>query len=480
MHIVTLENPLNLSAPDAFWIIQIWLQVYFPKLRFPDIVLLEDHVLALPSMLAEMPKRSIEEYHMFFKHCTKRSAAQWQVVIIWTYPWFQLGFRLFEKELEEEAARTNFKNKFLSVTLPRDLPFGGGKPPNYHLGAELYHPNFCARQLGCPQLIPLKSYRSCNQATSWRDSDDLEVHKDCRCSMNKINNSVDALSPSWEPNSCNSAEILGRSLLEKKPTDSWCRPLRTLMLKSFLDKEYLSDSAYVIEMKEMHMRLWHNRKVLRQPLLPEGTRGRKLPRLWIVSSSLRTQAFEAVEGAQEKTKEVKEEEEIPAEAEHSVAAPEPEVEADYSIVVPIPEVEENRTAGTLAVVISPLKPPIVAINVHPFSPRVEKLSSTPGKAKSKAMDETEHGSQALGLARDVLNLHDHYEDLRPTFKTSELCKATHEANLADYAKQKAELDQMVVGYKEAKATVDRLEKQIEELQRQQAECREVQNKLGVD
>ena len=52
---------------------------------------------------------------------------------------------------------------------------------------------------------------------------------------------------------------------------------------------------------------------------------------------------------------------------------------------------------------------------------------------------------SLGLARDMLNLHDCYEDLKPTFKTSEFCKATHEANLADYAKQKAELDQMVGG-----------------------------------
>ncbi|CAL2240291.1 unnamed protein product [Prunus armeniaca] len=38
---------------------------------------------------------------------------------------------------------------------------------------------------------------------------------------------------------------------------------------------------------------------------------------------------------------------------------------------------------------------------------------------------------SLGLARDVLNLHNRYEDLKPSFKASEFCKATHEANLAD-------------------------------------------------
>ncbi|CAL9021324.1 unnamed protein product [Prunus brigantina] len=150
--------------------------------------------------------------------------------------------------------------------------------------------------------------------------------------------------------------------------------------------------------------------------------------------------------------------------------------------------------------------------------KLEKLSSPPGKAKSRALKEAmerlkiwqssdlELGEDreafdklmkdldllhrqnmapkpilemSLGLGRDVLNLHDRYEDLKPTFKTSEFCKATHEANLADFAKQKAELDQMVVGYKEAKAIADKLEKQIAELQKQLAECRKTQHRLGA-
>ncbi|CAL8163978.1 unnamed protein product [Prunus armeniaca] len=124
LHTATLENPLNMSAPGAFWMIQIWLEVYFLELRFPDIVLHEDQVLAQPLMSAEVPRRSIQEYLMFFRHCTKRSAAQWQVVIRRTYPWFQPRYCLFEKEPEEEAARIDFRKKFLSVTLPRDLPHG--------------------------------------------------------------------------------------------------------------------------------------------------------------------------------------------------------------------------------------------------------------------------------------------------------------------------------------------------------------------
>ncbi|CAL8119925.1 unnamed protein product [Prunus armeniaca] len=70
LHTATLANPLNLSAHGTFWMIQIWLQVYFPKLRFLNIVLPEDQVLALPLMSAEVPKRSIDKYLMFFRHCT--------------------------------------------------------------------------------------------------------------------------------------------------------------------------------------------------------------------------------------------------------------------------------------------------------------------------------------------------------------------------------------------------------------------------
>ncbi|KAI5324206.1 hypothetical protein L3X38_033279 [Prunus dulcis] len=71
-------------------------------------------------------------------------------------------------------------------------------------------------------------------------------------------------------------------------------------------------------------------------------------------------------GDEKKGKEVEEEEEIPAEIiaeKHSAAIPEPEAEAKHSISVLVPEVEEDRTLGTLAVVTSPLKPPIVAVSI---------------------------------------------------------------------------------------------------------------------
>ncbi|CAL8995333.1 unnamed protein product [Prunus brigantina] len=657
LYSATLENPLNLTAPGAFWMIQIWLQVYFPELRFPDVVLPEDQVLAQPLMAAEVPKRSIKEYLMFFRHCTKRSAAQWQVVIRRTYPWFQPGYRLFEKEPEEETARTDFRKKFLSVTLPRDLPYGGGKPPNYHLGAEVYHPNFCARQLGCPHLIPLKSYRSCNRGSSWRDLDDLEVHKDARCAVNNINNSADALYPSWEPNSCCSAdfEAWWKARFRNLPAsstalavlfDGWVvhtgDETHKFMVQTIKDiNAQVLEATSVITAGDLELPSGEEEEDQTEQTLVEATSSApstisagspsppltksKRLRKRIVEEYVATdgtaatptatsdtdeelrEAFEAVEqekeleepeeaeeGPQEKAKSVEEEEEIPAEViaesialaqkqredtragltsselalfedpegEHSTAVLSAEERAgpsasepvDQTVVVPeagvevdgsAPEVmiEVPQSAGVLAAVASPLKPPIVAMPIHSLPgssatasfadpelaefkamdldaqlDTLEKLSSPPGKAKSRTVEEAIERlkiwqsseleldedreafdqlmrdldllhrqnmapkpilEMSLGLARDVLNLHDRYEDLKPTFKTSEFCKATHEANLADFAKQKAELDQMVAGYKEAKATADKLEKQIDELQKQLAKCREVQNMLGA-
>ncbi|CAL9007800.1 unnamed protein product [Prunus brigantina] len=186
------------------------------------------------------------------------------------------------------------------------------------------------------------------------------------------------------------------------------------------------------------------------------------------------------------------------EAEHSAAAPELEVEAEYSTVAGlVPEVAENKTAGVLAVVTSPFKPPIFVLQMPIHSlpgsstmasfadpelaefeamdldaqlDKLEKLSSTLGKAKSKAVDE----------AVDRVKIWQSTELDLPSFKAFEFCKATHEANLVDYQKQKAELDMMVADYKETKTATDKLEKHIEELQKQLASLRGKQNMLRLD
>ncbi|BBG93679.1 autoinhibited Ca2+-ATPase 11 [Prunus dulcis] len=470
LHTDTLENPLNLSAPGAFWMIQIWLQVYFPELRFPDIVLPENQVLALPLISAEVPKRSLEEYLMFFRHCTKRSAAQWQVVIRRTYPWFQIGFRLFEKEPEDEAAITDFRKKFLSITLPRDLPH-----------------------------------------------------------VNKINNSTDALYPSWEPNSCSSADFdtwwhtrfqnLSASVTALKVLfDGWENWLvfadgdaRAHMIQTIKDiNAQIIEVSSVIAAGDLELPSADEEDDVEAEqtpaeAVPSGRRKRKGPApLWTILRGLvfllgvllllllkgEVEYFTAEEAAAipattsgrmmscEKPlrrwstkKSCKSWKRCPreggsggrraesialaqkqqkgpsaeltsselalfedAEAEHSTAAPEaedqvepsasdpvdqaeltvvvPEAEVGTTAAAPVIMVEVPKATGALAAVPSPLKPPIVAMPIHSFPgssatasfadpeleefeamdldaqlDRLEKLSSPPSKAKSRAVQE---------------------------------------------------------------------------------------------
>ncbi|CAL2256414.1 unnamed protein product [Prunus armeniaca] len=195
-------------------------------------------------------------------------------------------------------------------------------------------------------------------------------------------------------------------------------------------------------------------------------------------------AFEAIE--QEKGQE--EEEDVPLkekdkepeeEVEHSIAVPKLEVEAEHFVVVPVPEVAENKTTGILAVVTSPSSLPLwlcpsILSQVHlPWLPLLiqnwqslklwtglpswtnwRSLAPLMARQNPRQWMRQWIGENmaprpileiSLGMARDVLNLHNRYEDLKPSFKASEFCKATHEANLVDYQKQRAELDQMVAG-----------------------------------
>ncbi|CAL2239376.1 unnamed protein product [Prunus armeniaca] len=66
--------------------------------------------------------------------CTVASGAQKKLPLV------QAWVQTFEVP-EDEAAKIDFRKKFLNVMLTRDLTFGGGKPPNSHLGGEVYQPN---------------------------------------------------------------------------------------------------------------------------------------------------------------------------------------------------------------------------------------------------------------------------------------------------------------------------------------------------
>ncbi|CAL8117382.1 unnamed protein product [Prunus armeniaca] len=455
--------------------------------------------MALPLMSAEVPQRSIEEYMMFFRHCTKRSAAQWQVVLRRTYPWFQ---------------------PFRGGKLLRDLPFRGCKPPNYHLGGEVYDPNFCTRQFGYPQLIPLKSYRSCNRGTSWRDANYLDLYKVC---------SYAEFDAWWKarftglPYSSSAMKVLFDGC------DSWA-VYAGAEAKKFMVQMIKDINAQVIEDPSMTRNLGGQAvqagevfatsvitagdldlpfgdeedyyETLVEPIV-EATPTRKNKRK-------KTTQAQDIESASPPSKVKRLRKRVVSEsewAEEPAVVPTKTTETNEELrkafeaieqekeVSKVDKKKEKKKKRKFLLNDQPFQPPIVAMPIH-SSPgssattsfadpeleefeamdldaqldKLEKISSTPGRATSKVVHEAvdrvkiwqsneldlDENSEVvdheavdllhsenmaprpilelnLGLARDVLNPHHRCEDLKPSFKASEFCKATHEANLGETA-----------------------------------------------
>ncbi|CAL9006453.1 unnamed protein product [Prunus brigantina] len=417
------------------------------------------------------------------------------------------------------------------------------------MGTEVYHLNFCARQLGCPQLIPLKSCKSCNRATSWRDTDDLEISwyaasitalmvlfdgwgswtvyaemdaknlmvqtiKDINTQVIEGNfqfclniggqsvqirevivTSIIAAGDLELPSEDEEDEILAEQPAIEATPSARRKRKETALLKTVLPslKPLVIESPPPPPTKAKRLRkrteveYMATEETAAAPTTNFGTDEElreafkvEIPAEVIAESIALAQKQQESSGAELTSSELALFED--AKPEHTTAVPASEEQAEQSALEPMPIHSVPGSPATTSFA-DPELAEFEAMDLDAQLDKLEKLSSTPGKAKAKVVDEAmervkiwqstelDENMEAvdqtwlpsLGLARDVLNLHNRYEDLKPTFKTSELCKATHEANLADYAKQKAELNQMVAGYKEAKATTNRLEKQIEEL-----------------
>ncbi|CAL9028609.1 unnamed protein product [Prunus brigantina] len=446
LHTATLENPLNLSAPSAFWMIQIWLQVYFPELRFLDIVLPEDQVLALPLMSVEVPKHSIEEYLMFFRHGTNcNRATSWRDLDDWKcirmpngLPASSTALKVLFDGWESWTVYAGVEAKQFMVQMIKDI------------NAQVIED----RSL----LLPLFLRSFCNiggqavQAGEVIAAGDLELP-----SGNEGDEGGTLAEPTPSAKRNKRKEIA-------QAQDSVVQPETSGKLRKRAVTEYVAIESATA------------------PATTSGT-----------DEELR-ESFEAVEQEkklekeepQEKTKEMEDEEEVPAEvivesitlAQKQQEAPMAELtrselalfedaEAEHSTAILSFQVEVPRTAGTLAVMTSPLKPPIIvvsttcpsttasfadpelakfeAMDLDAQLDKLERLNSTPGKVKSKAVDEAMERvkiwqsteleldenrevvdqlmkdldllhkqnmalkpilEMSLGLARDVLNLHD--------------------------------------------------------------------------
>ncbi|PQQ16119.1 uncharacterized protein Pyn_35635 [Prunus yedoensis var. nudiflora] len=176
-------NPLDLAVCGPLWMVQLWLEWYFPELGTEDLVYLEDDVPAVALALA--PKRlvSTEECFIFFRECRKRPSEIWFRSLGCDLPWFTDGG--LHQAPSQWRELTNFRSQLhadmsLSCLVSRDLSFGGVmNDKQYSYGVEAYNPQFVSRQFGLVQPIPELRYSSANKSSSWRPGETESLGPEC-------------------------------------------------------------------------------------------------------------------------------------------------------------------------------------------------------------------------------------------------------------------------------------------------------------
>ncbi|CAL2239135.1 unnamed protein product [Prunus armeniaca] len=401
----------------------------------------------------EVPKCSIEEYMMFFRRCTNR---------------------LLEKEPEDEEVRIDFRKKFLSVMLLRDLPFGGEAAIEVPLG-EIQMIWTCTRIADSSSATKVLF----DGWDSWTVHAGAEVKKFMMQTIKDINAQVievtfvisagDLELPFGDEEDQHETQV-------EQPTIEVTLSARRNKRKETVQPETSVESPPPppTRSKRLRKRAVAESEEIEEPaVVPTETSGTDEELREASEAVGQEKKIDVSTRDKRKGKEVEEEEaqrigptssELAifdvVEAEHSAAVLEPEVEANHSIDVPVPEVEEERTVGTLAVVTSPFKPPIVVIPIH----------SVPGSSTT-----TSFANPELAEFEDM-DLDAQLDKLEKL--NSSPCKAKSKA-VAEAVDRKAELDVLVANYNETKFTADKLEKHIEELQKQLARLRERQKKLGA-
>lgn len=126
--------------------VQLWLQWYFPEFRVANLEFLEGVVLVQILVEAPTTNHSTLACLYFFKICRTRVDLECGALVLRRYPWFSNN--LFQDSFGEDAS-SFCKEKFISCIQQRDLAWGvWSDRAGYERGLEVYHPNFCGRQLG--------------------------------------------------------------------------------------------------------------------------------------------------------------------------------------------------------------------------------------------------------------------------------------------------------------------------------------------
>ncbi|PQQ00289.1 uncharacterized protein Pyn_32351 [Prunus yedoensis var. nudiflora] len=143
------------QANKAF---QFWLQAYFPELR-GAVNIADTEPLANAFARAPRKHNATAFCYKFFYGLTERTSTQFRVCLARPFPLF-LAHDL--SVIPDGETENDLKEIWGSFLVTRDLHCGLSKA-----GAEVYLPNFMARQFGIIQTAPLPPL-STNRLSSWR------------------------------------------------------------------------------------------------------------------------------------------------------------------------------------------------------------------------------------------------------------------------------------------------------------------------
>ncbi|XP_016457228.2 uncharacterized protein LOC107781102 [Nicotiana tabacum] len=154
------------------WILQFWLQSYFPEFRPATLDYGNAPICGFPLAEGALRYKSFKEYFNFFRKCSSRTASQFT-------PFYsrKFGPKWFKRSLDpyfQKLNRTELKEIWASYLIARDLPYSIllDESSKCKCGVEHYSPNQFARQFGMTQAVPV--HQSASDLSIRREADNIE------------------------------------------------------------------------------------------------------------------------------------------------------------------------------------------------------------------------------------------------------------------------------------------------------------------
>nr|XP_016487838.1 PREDICTED: uncharacterized protein LOC107807898 [Nicotiana tabacum] len=160
------------DATGPFWILQLWLQSYFPEHQPSTSDNGNAPTYGFPLAEGVLRPKTFNHYFVFFHTCSYRPASQFT-----PFSSRKFGPEWFKRSLDpyfQKLNRTELKDIWASYLIARDIPYSIvlDESSKWKCGVEHYSPNQFARQFGMKQAVPL--HRSANDFSIRREEDNVE------------------------------------------------------------------------------------------------------------------------------------------------------------------------------------------------------------------------------------------------------------------------------------------------------------------